>query len=195
MRPAIDRHGLARHWIVDDTGFLKKGPHSVGVTRQYCWQLHKQKNCQVAVSLSGANDHASLPIAYQLYLPGTWAENPARRSKAGVPEEITFETKTATALAQIRQAHADGVPTGVVFGDAAYGNETDFRVGVNDLALSYVLGVQSSTTVWPLGTAPCRRPPVPVGDGRPPCCAAPRSTSRSRSRTWPAACPHVPGAP
>jgi SRSO17 transposase len=164
--PAIERHGPVRYWVVDDTGFPKQGSASVGVARQYCGQLGKQENCQVAVSLSVANDHASLPIAYQLYLPETWAEDPARRAKAGVPEAITFETKTAIALAQIRQARADGVPTGVVLGDAAYGNETDFRVGVNDLALGYVLGVQSSTTAWPPGTAPLP-PPAYAGRGRP----------------------------
>ena len=165
--PAIERHGPVRYWIVDDTGFPKKGPHSVGVARQYCGQLGKQENCQIAVSLSVANDHASLPIAYRLYLPEAWAADPQRRAKAGVPEEITFETKTAIALAQIRQAREDGVPAGVVLGDAAYGNETDFRVGVSDLALHYVLGVQSSTTVWPPGTAPLP-PPAYTGRGRPP---------------------------
>ena len=165
--PAIERHGPVRYWVVDDTGFPKQGSASVGVARQYCGQLGKQENCQVAVSLSVANDPASLPIAYQLYLPETWAEDPARRAKAGVPEAITLETKTAIALAQIRQARADGVPTGVVLGDAAYGNQTDFRVGVNDLALSYVLGVQSSTTAWPPGTAPLP-PPAYAGRGRPP---------------------------
>lgn len=165
--PAIERHGPIAYWIIDDTGFPKKGRHSVGVARQYCGQLGKQDNCQVAVSLSVANDQASLPVACQLYLPETWAEDPARRTRAGVPEEITFETKTAIALAQIRQAREDGVPTGVVLGDAAYGNETDFRVGVCDLALNYVLGVQSSTTVWAPGTAPLP-PPAYTGRGRPP---------------------------
>jgi SRSO17 transposase len=165
--PAIERHGPVRYWIVDDTGFPKKGPHSVGVARQYCGELGKQDNCQIAVSLSVANDHASLPIAYQLYLPETWAQDPARRAKAGVPEEITFKTKTAIALGQIRQARADGVPVGVVLGDAAYGNQADFRIGVSTLGLSYVLGVQSSTTVWPPGTAPLP-PPAYTGRGRPP---------------------------
>jgi SRSO17 transposase len=165
--PAIERHGPVRYWIVDDTGFPKQGSASVGVARQYCGQLGKQENCQIAVSLSVANDHASLPIAYRLYLPETWAEDPARRAKAGVPEATTFETKTAIALEQIRQACVDGVPVGVVLGDAAYGNETDFRVGVRDRALSYVLGVQSSTRVWPPGTAPLPPPPY-TGRGRPP---------------------------
>jgi SRSO17 transposase len=71
--PAIERHGPIEAWIIDDTGFPKKGTHSVGVARQYCGQLGKQDNCQVAVSLSLANAHASLPVAYHLYLPESWA--------------------------------------------------------------------------------------------------------------------------
>ena len=129
--PAIERHGPIAYWIIDDTSFPKQGPHSVGVARQYCGQLGKQDNCQVAVSLSVANDHASLPITYRLYLPETWAEDPVRCAKAGVPEEIIFETKTAIALAQLRQALADGVPVGTVLGDAGYGDETEFRVGAH----------------------------------------------------------------
>src|SRR5277367_3349092 len=80
--PAIEARGSIRAWIVDDTGFPKKGKHSVGVARQYCGQLGKQDNCQVAVSLSVANDAASLPIAFQLYLPEDWASDKARRRKA-----------------------------------------------------------------------------------------------------------------
>jgi SRSO17 transposase len=81
--PAMERHGAIRAWIIDDTGFPKKGAHSVGVARQYCGQLGKQDNCQVAVSLSVANDHASLPIAYRLYLPEVWARDPDRRRTVG----------------------------------------------------------------------------------------------------------------
>jgi SRSO17 transposase len=99
---AIERHGPVRYWIVDDTGFPKQGTHAVGVARQYCGQLGKQDNCQVAVSLSVANDHASLPIAYQLFLPQAWANDPLRRAKAGVPAAIGFETKTTMALGQLR---------------------------------------------------------------------------------------------
>ena len=102
--PAIERHGPIEAWIIDDTGFPKKGEHSVGVARQYCGQLGKQDNCQVGVSLSVANDHASLPIAYQLYLPEAWAEDDARRRKAGVPDDIAFRTKPQIALAQLRAA-------------------------------------------------------------------------------------------
>src|SRR3954466_3543228 len=165
--PAIERHGPVAYWIVDDSGFPKQGAHSVGVARQYCGQLGKQDNCQVAVSLSVANDHASLPIAYQLFLPEVWADDPARRTKAGVPETIRFETKTVIALGQLRQALAAGVPVGILLGDAAYGDETAFRVGVAELGLPYVLGVRSTTSVWPPGKAP--PPPLPwSGRGRRP---------------------------
>ena len=96
--------GPVTAWIVDDTGFPKRGRHSVGVARQYCGELGKQDNCQVAVSLSVANEQASLPIAYRLYLPEAWAGDPERRAKAGVPGEIAFQTKPQIALAQIRAA-------------------------------------------------------------------------------------------
>jgi SRSO17 transposase len=165
--PAIERHGPVRYWIVDDTSFPKQGQHSVGVARQYCGQLGKQDNCQVAVSLSVANDRASLPIGYRLYLPEAWVADPERRTKAGVPEAIDFETKTAIALGQLRQAREEGVPAGIVLGDAGYGNECNFRVGVGELDLRYVLGIRSATTVWSPGEAPL--PPAPwSGRGRPP---------------------------
>ena len=89
--PEMERHGPIEAWIIDDTGFPKKGRHSVGVARQYCGQLGKQDNCQVAVSLSIANRHASLPVSYRLYLPEEWARDAARRRKAGVPEAIGFQ--------------------------------------------------------------------------------------------------------
>jgi len=104
--PAIERSGPVEAWIIDDTSFPKKGRHSVGVTRQYCGQLGKRDNCQVAVSLSVANPAASLPVAYRLYLPQDWAADPVRRQKAGVPESVTFQTKPEIALDQIRCSEA-----------------------------------------------------------------------------------------
>src|SRR6187549_2257051 len=112
--PAIERHGPIEAWIIDDTGFPKKGAHSVGVARQYCGQLGKQDNCQVAVSLSLANDLASLPVAFDLYLPEEWATDPVRRATAGVPKTLAFRTKPQIALEQIRRALAEGLPAGVV---------------------------------------------------------------------------------
>jgi SRSO17 transposase len=98
--PAIEKSDGISAWIIDDTGFPKKGVHSVGVARQYCGQLGKQDNCQVAVSLSAANEHASLPIAFRLYLPEDWAADPVRRARAGVPEDVVFNSKPQIALDQ-----------------------------------------------------------------------------------------------
>jgi SRSO17 transposase len=153
-----------RYWIIDDTGFPKKGKHSVGVARQYCGQLGKQDNCQVAVSLSLASAQGSVPIAYQLYLPKDWAADPERRKTAGVPADIAFATKPEIALAQMRQAIASGVQRGVVLADAGYGDETAFRDGITDLGMLYAVGIRPATTVWAPGTAPL--PPKPwIGRG------------------------------
>jgi len=110
--PSMTRHAPIKAWIIDDTGFPKKGEHSVGVHHQYCGQLGKQANCQVAVTLSIANHHASLPIAYRLYLPRAWSDDAARRKEARVPAEITFKTKPQIALEQIRAALLAGVAPG-----------------------------------------------------------------------------------
>jgi SRSO17 transposase len=108
--PSITSKEPIQAWIIDDTGFPKKGSHSVGVARQYCGQLGKQDNCQVAVSLSVATHQGSLPVAYRLYLPKEWADDPVRRAIAGVPDDVRFQTKPEIALRQLRQAVADGVP-------------------------------------------------------------------------------------
>jgi SRSO17 transposase len=155
--PAIECHGPIEAWIIDDTSFPKQGKHSVGVHHQYCGQLGKQANCQVAVSLSIANHHASLPVAYQLYLPQDWAADRARRRKACVPDGIAFKTKPEIALAQIRRAWEAGIPRGVGLMDAAYGNDARLRTGMTELGLTYVAAIQSNTLVFPPGTGPRRR--------------------------------------
>src|SRR6059058_2975375 len=134
--PAIERSGPIEAWIIDDTSFPKQGRHSVGVHHQYCGQLGKQANCQVVVTLSIANNHASLPIAYRLYLPEAWVGDAARRKKARIPEEISFQTKPEIALDQVRAACAEGVARGVVLMDASYGSKSALRGGVSALALS-----------------------------------------------------------
>jgi len=139
--PQIERHGPIEAWIIDDTSFPKQGRHSVGVHHQYCGQLGKQANCQVVVTLSIANHHASLPIAYRLYLPEAWVGDAARRKKARIPEEISFQTKPEIALDQVRAACAAGVARGVVLMDASYGSNSALRGGVSALALSYVAGI------------------------------------------------------
>ena len=161
------RHGAVAAWIVDDTAFPKKGQHSVGVARQYCGVLGKQDNCQVAVSVSVANDAVSLPVAYQLYLPEAWASDRRRRRAAGVPEGLTFQPKWQIALGQIRTVQAEGVPPAPVVADAGYGDTTAFRDALTTAGLPYVVGVKKETTAWPPGDAP--RPPKRwKGRGRPP---------------------------
>lgn len=165
--PAIERHGPIEAWIIDDTGFPKKGEHSVGVARQYCGQLGKQDNCQVAVSLSVANHYASLPVAYRLYLPEHWAADIKRRRKTGVPEDVFFKTKPEIALEQIDAACKAGLPRGVVLMDAGYGCNTDLRTGVSALGLRYVAGILPNTSVWTSVAGPL--PPKKwSGQGRPP---------------------------
>jgi SRSO17 transposase len=164
--PTMQQQGPVVAWIVDDTGFPKKGKHSVGVAHQYCGQLGKQANYRVAVSLSVATWSSSLPIDYRLYLPKEWAADAERREKAEVPEEIQFQTKPKIALDQIRAAVAVDVPQGVVLADAAYGNSHEFRDGLSELGLQYTVGVQSSLTVWEPGQQPL--PAKPGGKmGRP----------------------------
>jgi SRSO17 transposase len=165
--PEIERHGPIEAWIIDDTGFPKKGTHSVGVARQYCGQLGKEDNCQVAVSLSIANEHASLPVAYRLYLPEAWANDRARLRKAGVPDDIGFKTKHEIALDRLRWACEAGLPRGVALLDAGYGNNSELRADIAALGLTYVAGILSNTTVWPPGTGPLP-PKAWSGRGRPP---------------------------
>jgi SRSO17 transposase len=136
--PAIERQGPIRAWINHDTGVPMKGTHSVGVARQYCGWLEMQDNCQVVVTLSVAKDHASLPIAHHLYLPRPWAGDPARRARASVPEEVTFQTKPKSALAQIRAALQVGITPATVLADAGYNTGTEIRDGITALDLSYV---------------------------------------------------------
>ena len=164
--PAMQKHGPVVAWIADDTGFPKKGKHSVGVARQYCGQLGKQENCRVAVSLSVATWNSSLPITYRLYLPEEWAKDAGRRETTGVPKEIQFQTKPQTAVNQIREAAEAKVALGVVLADAGYGVDGQFRAGLTKLGLEYVVGVQSSMTVWEPGTEPLPAKPW-KGQGRP----------------------------
>ncbi len=152
--PAIERHGPIEAWIIDDTGFPKQGKHSVGVASQYCGQLGREGNCQVAVSLSVANRHASLPVAYRLYLPRQWAEDRARRRKAGVPARLRFMSKPKIALEQIKAALAAEIAPGVVLMDADYGRDGNLRRELRALRLHYVAAIQSTPMVWKSGTGP-----------------------------------------
>ncbi len=154
-------------WLVDDTGFPKKGQHSVGVARQWCGMLGKQDNCQVAVSVSLACEQASLPVKWQLYLPESWAQDPERCAKAGVPEQVSFAIKGDIALQQLQTLLDEGAPRYCVVADAAYGTEAEFRRRLTDMELPYMVGVSSSVKVWPPGVEPLPAKPY-SGSGRPP---------------------------
>jgi SRSO17 transposase len=135
-------------WIVDDTGMLKQGKHSVGVQRQYTGSAGKITNCQIAVSLSVATPTEHLPIDFELYLPTCWTESDARRREARIPDDVGFKTKPQLALEMIRRALDDGVPRGVVLGDTAYGSSSEFRDEIRRLGLHYAVAVDPRTKVW-----------------------------------------------
>lgn len=158
-------HGA--YWIIDDTAHPKCGRHSVGVARQYCGRLGKQDNCQVAVSLSLATAEGSVPVDYQLYLPGEWANDVKRRRKAKVPQTVQFATKSQIALEQIRAARARGLTPGIVLADAGYGRDTAFRDALDELGLTYAVGVSVGHSIWAPGTGP-QPTATHCGRGRPP---------------------------
>ena len=129
---AITREEPLRTWIVDDTGFLKQGTHSVGVQRQYTGSAGKITNCQVAVSLSVATRSAHVPIDFELYLPESWTGDPARRAECKIPKDVVFRTKHDLALAMIASAVDDEIPGDILLGDGGYGDSHQFpRDGAN----------------------------------------------------------------
>ena len=152
-------------WVVDDTGFPKKGSHSVGVARQYSGTLGKVGNCQVAVSLNYATAEGCFPVDFQLYLPQSWIGDGERRQRAGMPAEVTFQTKWQLGLTMLDQATQGGVPRAEVVADAAYGNITQFRRALQERGFHYMVGVPPELTVW---TEPVRvQAPPYQGRGRP----------------------------
>jgi SRSO17 transposase len=135
-------------WILDDTGFLKQGTHSVGVQRQYTGSAGKVTNCQIGVSLSVATRGDHLPVDFELYLPKTWVDDEERKREARIPDEVGFKTKPELALQMVRRAVADGLPRGVVLADSAYGSSGEFRLELHRLGLQYSVGIDPRTTVF-----------------------------------------------
>ena len=156
--------------IVDDTGFPKKGTHSVGVQRQYSGTLGRRENCQVATSLHLASERGSVCLNLQVYLPESWTSDRARCRAAGVPDDVPFQTKWEISLAQIDAALEWGLTPRVVLADAGYGDVTEYRDGLVERGLDYVVGVQGSLVVWAPGTGPIPPPSTrPAGQhGRSP---------------------------
>lgn len=145
---AITKHGEVEAWIVDDTGMLKQGKHSVGVHRQYTGSAGKVTNCQVAVTLSVATAESHAPIDIELYMPRAWTDNAERRRGARVPDKLEFKTKPQLALDMMRRAVKAKVPEGVVLTDSAYGTSVAFRDGIRELGLHFAVGVDPQSSVW-----------------------------------------------
>jgi len=141
-------------WVLDDTGFPKKGTHSVGVARQYSGTLGRTDNCQVATSLHLAAEAASACIGMRLYLSKEWVADEVRRKKTKVPEDIIFQTKWQIALSLIDKALAWGLQKRVVLADSAFGDVTEFREELVRRQLDYVLCASGTQKVWVPGTGP-----------------------------------------
>lgn len=154
---AMSAHAPVDSWIIDDTGFLKQGTHSVGVHRQYTGSAGKVTNCQVGVSLTVATALDQMPIDFALYLPEAWTEDPARRREARIPDDVAFATKSELALAMMRRALAAGIAPGIVLADVAYGTSRDFRRAIREMDLHYAVAVDARTTVMVFDTLNRRR--------------------------------------
>jgi SRSO17 transposase len=181
--------------VVDDTGFPKKGRHSVGVGRQYSGTLGRTDNCQVATSLHLAGERGSGCIGMRLYVPESWTTDRARCRAAGVPDAVSFAPKWQHALDLLDAALATGVRRHVVLGDAAFGEVTAFRDALTARGLAYVLRAPSTLVVWPPGTrfaVPARRSATgrprstrrPTAPASPLTLAAVAATLRHRRVTW-----------
>jgi SRSO17 transposase len=145
--PLADPRGI---FVIDDTGFPKQGKHSVGAQHQYCGQLGKKANCQVAVTVHYVSPRGHFPAALRLYLPESWTASPARLAAAGVPEPYRGQkTKGQIALELLDQVRGEGLlPGDVVITDAGYGVAQEFREGVAQRQLSYIAGVTSEMVVF-----------------------------------------------
>jgi len=135
-------------WVVDETGWLKQGTDSVGVSHQYCGAVGKQAQCQVAVELVVSDGEVAAPVGARLYLPKVWTEDPARREKAGVPQSVRFQTKPEIAGDLIQEALADGLTAAPILGDAAYGNASELRQRIRGLGLEYFFHGEEHWLAW-----------------------------------------------
>lgn len=144
---AMERNEPVGTWIIDDTGFLKQGTHSVGVQRQYTGSVGKVANCQIGVSLAVATDTEQVAVDFELYLPKSWANDPAKRLEARIPDDVTFKTKIELALGMIERAAQAGLPGEVILADTAYGTSTDFRCAVWSMGFDFAVAVQSPLRV------------------------------------------------
>jgi len=134
--------------VIDETGFLKKGTKSVGVKRQYTGTAGKRENCQIGVFVAYASPRGRTFLDRELYLPHEWAADTPRREEAGVPEEVTFQTKPQLAQQMLERARDAGVPARWVTGDSVYGNDPKLRQWLEQQTQASVLGVARNVMLW-----------------------------------------------
>jgi SRSO17 transposase len=167
----MSRELAAQAWVIDDTGFPKFGKYSVAVARQYSGALGKVGNCQIGVSVNAANDEASCPLDWRLFVPKEWDEdsefNQDRRAKAKLPDDVHHVEKWRLALDMIDELIGWGIKPPVVLGDGAYGDITELRTGLEDREIEYVLDVKGVASAYGEDVKPTQ-PPRPEGRGRPP---------------------------
>ncbi len=170
-------------YVIDDSGFPKDGSDSPGVARMYSGTLGKVGNCQVGVSVHAVTDRASAAIDWQLFIPKSWddtttadadtvAEIKRRRARCKIPDQVRHREKWRLALDMLDRVLADerdggwGLPARMVVTDAGYGDTTEFRLGLQDRGLPYVVAVKGTTSAYPVDAAPAA--PSYIGRGRPP---------------------------
>jgi SRSO17 transposase len=134
--------------VVDETGFLKKGAHSVGVKRQYSGTAGRIENCQIGVFLAYVSEEGHALIDRELYLPREWAADTVRRQAARVPDEIAFQTKPELARTMLERAFDAGVACQWVTGDSIYGGDRGLRVWLEERQQWFVLGVAKDEPLW-----------------------------------------------
>lgn len=140
-------------WVIDETGWLKQGDKSVGVARQYCGAIGKQANCQVSVEMVVSDGQIAVPVAGRLYPPEKRAGYKLRRTAAGVPAAVQFQTKPVIAVDSVKQMLAAGVSAAPVLGDEVYGNASELRWELRQLGLEYFLNAGGDLHAW---TAPVK---------------------------------------
>lgn len=144
---AVERREPITTWIIDDTGFLKQGNHSVGVQRQYTGSAGKIANCQIGVSLAVATSSEQIPLDFELYLPEKWANDAKLRKETRIPEEVEFETKIELAIDMVERAVDAGIPGQIILADSAYGSSAEFRNAIRVMGFDFGVGVNANTKV------------------------------------------------
>jgi SRSO17 transposase len=145
-------------WAVDDTGFPKDGEHSVGVQRQYCGTLGKTANCQLGVSVNAVTEAASCPLDWRLFLPECWEDDMSRRAACHLPERVRHRPKWQLVLDMLDELDQWGLRPPILVADAGYGEVGEFRQGLDDREIGYVVQVKADTSAYPEQVHPTTAP-------------------------------------